>query len=60
MSPWVEKQRLIIFENKMEEIYLTEQSIKELLEGKDVYNDDTIIHPPKTNELGLMRKKLKI
>lgn len=34
-------------------IFLTEQSIKELLEGKIVYNDDTEIIPPKTNELGL-------
>jgi len=35
-------------------IYLTEQSIKELLGGLPIYNDDdTKIIPPKTNELGL-------
>jgi len=36
-----------------EKIYLTEQSVKELLEGKTVYNNDTEIIPPKTNKLGL-------
>ena len=36
-----------------EEIYLTERSILELLQGKDIYEDDgrVIIHPPKTHEL---------
>ena len=40
-----------------EEIYLTEMSLKELLEGKPIYEDDgrIIIHPPKTNELGIMK-----
>lgn len=35
-----------------EEIYLTEQSIKELLEGKIIYEDDgrVLIHPPKTDK----------
>jgi hypothetical protein len=39
-----------------EEIYLTEMSLKELSEGKIIYDDDgeIIIHPPKTNELGIM------
>lgn len=41
----------------MIDIYLTEMSIKELLEGKEIYEDDIIIHPPKTNELGIMVKK---
>ena len=37
------------------DIYLTEMSLKELLEGKEIYQDDDIvIHPPKTNELGIM------
>lgn len=35
------------------DVYLTEQSIKELFEGKDIFDEDGIIHPPKTNELGL-------
>jgi hypothetical protein len=35
------------------EIYLTEMSIKELLEGKTIHDDQGDIHPPKTNELGL-------
>ena len=39
----------------MIDIYLTEMSLKELLEGKEIYEeDDIIIHPPKTNELGIM------
>ena len=39
-----------------EEIYLTEMSLKELLEGKIICEDHRIvIHPPKTNELGIMR-----
>ena len=37
------------------DIYLTEHSLKRLLEGKNINNDGTIIHPPKTNELGLMQ-----
>jgi len=37
------------------DIYLTEMSLKELLEGKEICEeDDIIIHPPKTNELGIM------
>jgi hypothetical protein len=46
--------------NREEDIYLTEQSIKELLQGKIVFDDDgrIWIHPPKTDILGL-RKKLK-
>ena len=36
-------------------IHLTEMSLKELLEGKTIHNDDTLIFPPKTNELGIMR-----
>jgi hypothetical protein len=45
-----------------EEIYLTEMSLKELLQGKKIYEDDgrVIIHPPTTDELGIMQKiKLK-
>ncbi len=40
-----------------EEIYLTEMSLKELLEGKPICEDDgrMRIHPPKTNELGIMK-----
>ena len=40
-----------------EEIYLTEMSLKELSEGKIIYDDDgeIVIHPPKTDELGIMR-----
>jgi hypothetical protein len=42
--------------NPREEIYITEMSLKELLEGKTIYDDDgwIVIHPPKTNELGIM------
>lgn len=36
-------------------IYLTEMSLKELLEGKIIHDDDTLILPPKTDELGIMR-----
>lgn len=45
-------------EKAEEEIYLTEMSLKELLEGKPIYEDDgrIVIHPPKTNELGIMKK----
>lgn len=45
---------------RREDIYLTEQSIKELLQGKIIFEDDgrIWIHPPKTDILGL-RKKLK-
>ena len=40
-----------------EEIYLTEMSLKELSEGKIIYDDDgeIIIHPPQTDELGIMK-----
>ncbi len=41
------------------DIYLTEQSLKELLEGKKVYNNGDILHPPKTNGLNLSLKKNK-
>ena len=38
-----------------EEVYLTEMSLKELLEGKIICEDHRIvIYPPKTNELGIM------
>ena len=40
----------------MNDIYLTEQSLKALLEKKKIYNDNDIIHPPKTNELDLTNK----
>ncbi len=38
-------------------IYLTEISLKELLEGKIIHDDETLIIPPKTNELGIMIKQ---
>ena len=40
-----------------EEFYLTEMSLKELSEGKIIYDDDgdIVIHPPKTDELGIMK-----
>ena len=44
------------------EIYLTEMSLLELSEGKKIYDNDgeMIIHPPTTNELGIMRRKPSI
>ncbi len=30
-----------------EDIYLTEESLKMLVEGNHVCNDDVVIHPPK-------------
>jgi hypothetical protein len=40
-----------------EEIYLTEMSLKELAEGKIIYDDDgeIVIHPPTTHELSIIR-----
>ena len=39
----------------VEEIYLTEMSLKELSEGKIICDGGVVIHPPKTDELGIMR-----
>jgi hypothetical protein len=46
----------------VEEIYLTEMSLKELSEGKIICDGGVVIHPPKTDELGIMRipEKYKI
>ncbi len=40
-----------------EEIYLTEMSLKELAEGKIIYDDDgeIVIYPPTTHEMCIMR-----
>jgi hypothetical protein len=40
-----------------EEIYLTEMSLKELAEGKIIYDDDgeIVIYPPTTYELSIIR-----
>ena len=40
-----------------EDIYLTEMSLLELLQGKEIFEDDgrLILHPPTTDELGIMR-----
>jgi len=39
----------------VEEIYLTEMSLKELSEGKIICDGGVVIHPPKTDELGIMK-----
>lgn len=55
----IEKKRQDGTRKVEEEIYLTEMSLKELLEGKPIYEDDgrIIIYPPRTNELGNMKKQ---
>jgi len=45
---------------KKKDIYLTEQSLLELLEGKKILNDDDVIHPPTTDELNIMKSKVDI
>lgn len=43
----------------MKQIYLTEMSLLRLLEGKEVLcDDDVVLYPPKTSELGIMRTKI--
>jgi hypothetical protein len=37
-------------------VHLTEMSILELLDGKEIYDDDTIIIPPKTDELQMFKR----